>query len=347
MLLTKISTSFPEMSIALFMACLSLCSFAMTPQEWLEIAKGDETMVKYYGLLLDQNGKPVRGAKVIYKIKRVALIIPLETSGSVKTGRDGRFTIRGMKASQLYISDVTLKGYEFTRHLQPHENVSVEFRKSRTGFHHPDKKNPVVLRIRRKNSDAVFLMRSGFGLHLKPDIPNYWCGCDLAKSWVVDSESPTDYYPDVRMTGSYDATAKAWTVTMETQGEESGIQILDEMLYEAPADGYYKELTLTFYCADKLIEKKFLYLRLRDCGMYARVKCEIFVRENGITIDAASEETLINPFGDRCLEALEFDGEHYDCYLEMKKQTLRAMKEQKLLPRPDFKQWIKEGKAKY
>ena len=330
--------------IAFIVYCMPLCSFALTPLQWLEFAKGDETMVKYYGLLLDQDGRPVRGAKVSYEIHRASLLVPLGSVGSVKTDKNGRFTIGGMKASQLYISDVTLKGYEFTRYLQPHENVTVEFRKSRTSFHHPDKKNPVVLRIRRKNKDAVFLMRSGFGLYLKSKLPDYWCDCDLEKSWVLDSERAHGaYYPDVRMTGYYDATVRAWTVRLETHGEKSGLKMLDEVLYDAPPEGYARELNMTFQCSDEHIEK-YLYLRLRDCGMYARVKLSIFAGEKKISMDG---EALINPFGDRSLEALEFDDDNVNYYLDMKKKTVSAMKEQKLLPKPDFEKWIKDGKAKY
>ena len=336
---------YSKIIIAFIVYCMAFSSFALTPSQWLERAKGDETMVRYYGLLLDQDGRPVRGARVCYKIKRVVLVVPLETRGSVKTGRDGRFTIRGMSASQLYISDVVLEGYEFTRYLQPHENVTVEFRKSRTAFHHPDKKNPVVLRIRRKNPEAVVLIRAGLNVYLKSEYPDYWCDCDLEKSWALDSERTHDvYYPDVRMTGSYDAEAKAWTVRLETHGEESGLQMLDTMLYEAPVDGYAKELNMTFPCSEKIMEDKYLYLRLRDCGMYARVKLNIFSGEKKIVL---AGEANINPFGDRSLEALEFDGDNVDYYLDLKKKTLRAMKEQKLLPKPDFKKWIKEGKAKY
>ena len=88
---------FQKTRMAIVMAFATICSFALTPSQWLERAKGDETMVRYYGLLLDQDGRPVRGARVCYKIKRVALVVPLETRGSVKTGRDGRFTIRGIR----------------------------------------------------------------------------------------------------------------------------------------------------------------------------------------------------------------------------------------------------------
>ena len=103
-----------------FISCFIINSltFGDRASEWLEMARGDETMVRYYGLLLDQNDNPVQGAKVEYEIHRAALYVPIVTKGSVKTGKDGRFSIHGLPASLMDILDIKLKGYEYHENMQ-------------------------------------------------------------------------------------------------------------------------------------------------------------------------------------------------------------------------------------
>ena len=155
-------------------------------------------------------------------------------------------------------------------------------------------------------------------------------------------------------------------------GENAGIQIGDELLYEAPADGYAKELVMTFKY-DKPIDRwsigesqekqhqqlpKHLYLRLRNPGLYARLdlKSASVLRE-GLWLRF---EGVVNPYGSRSLEPLLsiYDKNNWDEITDTKKidyihlsdyrdEAIKAMKEQRLAPRPPFEQWIKEGKAIY
>ena len=72
-------------------------------------------------------------------------------------------------------------------------------------------------------------------------------------------------------------------------------------------------------------------------------------------------KVVVNPYGSRSLEPLLtiYDRKH-DIYsitdkerekfrelLNCRKEAEKAMKEQRLAPRPPFEQWIKEGKAIY
>ncbi len=333
-----------------FLLCFLFCILAYGDRasEWLEMARGDETMVRYYGLLLDQNDNPVQGAKVEYEIHRAALYVPIVTKGSVKTGKDGRFSIHGLPASLMDILDIKLKGYEYHENMQSIEARRVDFRRSRTALHHPDKDNPVVFRIRRRNPEAIFLYESQFGLELLVRKPEKWSAYDFAVrgriSW--NERESKEVFPDVQITGEYDEATKTWTVVLRPGGENAGIQLLGEKLYEAPADGYMPELSLALKEGDEQkLKGRFLYVRIRDCGMYARIELE------GAAIDGnrlyMRGNAFVNPYGDRCLEAIEFTHDGVETLLQYEKDAKRAMKKHNLLFRPNFQQLLKEGKAKY
>ena len=169
------------------------------------------------------------------------------------------------------------------------------------------------------------------------------CGDVNDSRWQFSS----DYFYDLELTWEHDAEKKEWTLRIKANGENAGFQFLGEKLYNAPADGYVKEgdFKISYFGYFDKPPVRHVYLRLRDPGMYARLDITSS-RANENALDVKGE-AFINPFGDRCLEALEFDDDHYDYYLDLEKKTERAMKEQRLLPKPDFEKWIKEGKAKY
>ncbi|MCR5381790.1 MAG: hypothetical protein K6G44_12475, partial [Lentisphaeria bacterium] len=103
---------------------------------------------------------------------------------------------------------------------------------------------------------------------------------------------------------------------------------------------------------------KYLYLRLRNPGMFTRLLLDhAWVNKEAINLQYY---VVINPYGSRSLEPLlsiydlkgayqvtkeehERSREIYDC----RKEAEKAMKEQRLAPRPPFEQWIEEGKAFY
>ncbi len=208
-----------------------------------------------------------------------------------------------------------------------------------------------------------------------------WFAEDFENGWVATSENRDrwmesgEFFGDWEVTGKKNPEKKEWTVRIKMNGENAGIQIGDKMLYEAPADGYEKEITFTLTCQESPFDSwdknasmaqdmyyrqlpKYLYLRLRNPGMYTRLVLEhAWVNQEAINLQYT---VVINPYGSRSLEPLlsiydlkdvyhvtkeeqERSRELYDC----RKEADKAMKEQRLAPRPPFEQWIEEGKAFY
>ena len=333
--------------------------------------------VKFYGTVLDLDEKPVADADVIYKMSAF-----LEWKGKAVTDKDGHFKINAGIGRFLYIQDIVLQGYEFS--LATNNQTSFDYRSWYRDRHRPDKTKPVVFHLRKKHNEAVFLLKKETEIVFKDDQAEKWLEKDMEHGWTRTSEDKSrieykekDDFWYYEATGENHPEKQEWTVRIKVNGENAGIQAGDAMLYEAPEDGYEKEIALTFkysgegysfspgtgYSNKELVElcetyPKFLYLRLRNPGMYARFCLNYaYVSEKKIYLRF---DIVINPYGSRSLEPLLtiYDKKHnadvtnkeherfrelFDCQDEAEK----AMKQQRLAPRPPFEQWIKEGKAIY
>ena len=172
------------------------------------------------------------------------------------------------------------------------------------------------------------------------------CGDVNDSRWQFSS----DYFYDLELTWEHDAEKKEWTLRIKANGENAGFQFLGEKLYNAPADGYVKEgdFKISYFGYFDKPPVRHVYLRLRDPGMYARLDItSARANENELVL---KYDSFINPYGDRCLEALEFDGNNekaMELRYKCRDEARDAMRNNKLAPRPPFEKWIKEGKAKY
>ena len=334
----------------LFLLAIILCSVPLTAEtygERLERLRRTEAKIDFYGRLLDQNNKPVPNAEIRYTASGYSLtgLAPRNTRGVTASDGDGLFEIHARKGGILYIDDVECTGYEFRRGNHP---GSFEFRSNRTDRHRPDKEKPVIFRLRRKHTEAVVLRSCESSIRLNDNMEEKWQAWDFANGALgdLDRKNRTDYFWDYEVTGENNPEKGEWILHIKMSGEKAGIMVSDKLLYEAPADGYAKEATLTFKYSDNP-PLKHLYLRLRDCGMYARLDVEHgHVSENGVFFSC---KVLVNPYGSRSLEPLFSTKQEGSSalFVQCRNEADRAMKQQRLAPRPPFEQWIKEGKAKY
>ena len=321
--------------------------------------------IDFYGVLLDQDGNPVPDANVPYLIYR-----PLGISRySCKTHADGRFEIHRGKGLMLDIEEISLKGYEY------HENQNetrFDYETDMTKRHVPDKANPVVFRIRRKNPERVYLYQRGIRELYLDNRKWKIAGYDLAQQThgrhneILSGRRPI--FCDLEMSGEFDEEARQWTVTFTANGENAGLlPISDEKLYEAPADGYRKSVTMNLSEEEDYTRehgkhgKVYLYARLRDPGYYARLEIRYLFSKNGSSgkyhyVRFEADNIFINPYGTRCLEHLYTYPDDTDAWDELQrkldwdeldklKDTIdQAFRNQELVPMPDFRKLGKGGK---
>ena len=332
------------------LVCLAWPTHPLLARTWediLTIARRGQQRVDFYGVVLNQFGRPVPDAVIHYRTSAYGLLRPTYRTGRVSSGADGRFEIHGGVAAFLYITGIVRSGHEFSKGI-----TGFDYDRSYTSRHRPDREHPVVFRLREKRAPGTCLLKKSFRIHLTARAGGgFWCQ-DLAKGWRYfsrESVSPKAF-PDLEVTGVPDRERREWRLTIRTNGGQSGIQIRDDLLYEAPADGYARTAQAVFpFVGQGKFPVRYLYLRLREPGMYAR-----------FSIDDPSESTdqwlylccegVINPYGDRSFEPLSFNHDNKqsnDLARRADHGAIDAFREQRLAPRPPFEEWVRDGHARY
>ena len=141
--------------------------------------------VDFYGLVLDQNKKPVKGVEVIYKTSAYGLLAPSYTRGKTETDADGRFEIHEGRAAILYLKDFIACGYEYS--LFANTKRSFDYDISYRDRHRPDQANPVVFHLRKKQAAGTYLVKKEFKITLKAKSEE--------KRWAYDLDAGWDYLP--------------------------------------------------------------------------------------------------------------------------------------------------------
>ena len=346
--------------------------------DWTRLLKDavvNEGKLEFYGKVLDQDSRTVKGVAVLYETSSVGFPKPFYNKGRVKTDKKGLFMIKGGHVSTLVIEGIEMPGYEL-RNCPP----SFDFRQDYRYRYKPDKDNPVVLRVRRKDYKGSYLFKRSVAIKLSMDNSTNHdgksYGKDLAQEITYELAGGTrdeaGAFWDIEATGEADTEKGIWNVTLKTNGENSGIQRLDNLLYAAPADGYDKELKLTITFGKERFQHgdderqhsiRNFYARLRDPGMYARLDVEKIMADKSQLLIYC--HVLINPYGDKSFEELvslakklsisEFNNAndkkkamiYKSCSLfsEAEPAVQKAMREQRFAERPPFEEWIKEGLA--
>ncbi len=330
-------------SIAFFLLPFSLEAGEM--EDALKRLRKGEQKIDFYGIVINQYGKPVEGVKATFHASAYGILRPQYKRLEAVSGADGCFEIHAGKGARLDLENMECHGHEFPREGNTR---GFTYDLAYVERHRPDKANPVVFHLRKKHSEAVVLLKSRASILLSTPKNISWFGWDVAscREWTAPAPPDPGYFRDYEVTGEHDAEKKEWTLTIKMNGEQAGVLMSDKLLYEAPADGYAKEVTLTFKYSDKP-PLKHLYLRLRDCGMYARLDIDHGrISEKGVFFFC---RTVINPYGSRSLEDLVYvsSDESGELILKCFKEARKAMKEQRFAPRPPFEEWVKDGKMKY
>ncbi len=337
-------------SLALHAAALLLllCPVA-TGESYLDHLlklRGTESAVELRGRLVDQDGEPVSGAVVRYETERYGLLEPIYGAGSVKSDGDGLFEIRGGRAGVLYIEDIVAGGYEFCS-FGNGDKTRFEFRSSRRDRHRPGEGEPVLFHLRRRRARPTFLLKKNFPFGFAAGPGGRPWARDMAKGWVrrpgLEYE---DVFWDMEATGSVDAERGEWRLSIRTNGENSGIQLLDKLLYEAPEGGYEKSLDVVIPFSKDLRSLHF-YARLREPGMYTRIDMDNYSHADEKEI-CLYLDVLINPYGDRSFEELIHDPHVRDKrFSQCDDEAYKAFRKQRLAPRPPFEEWIRKGLVRY
>ena len=372
----------------LLLLCLVASGCASTMLGRFLILRKSEGPIELYGKLIDQFGEPVKNATIRFETEKYGIMSPHYKQGIAKSDENGCFEIRRGRAALLYIEAIVRRGYEFRR-ADDGNQPSFDFRRSRRERYRPNKENPVLFHLRRKQAEGTFLIdHKEVTLFLRRETEEQWWGWDVEKQLAarerrINVNTPYEerkdtsdalfenerYFWDIWATWNCDLEKRQWHVTFRTNGENSGIQIREDFLYEAPEEGYFKSLDVVFPFVEREsfhFPVRYFYIRLREPGMYSRFEIApySFADEKQLFLVCKG---VINPYGDRSLEPLkgltkipwikkasnnnpnlaQKIRKSSELFVNSLHEAEKAFREQRLAPRPPFQEWIKEGLAIY
>jgi hypothetical protein len=313
-------------------------------KEELELMDVD---IRFYGKVVDQYNNPVESADIVFYVTQFNPDMEKWFSETkymqARTDTQGCFSVIGEKASDLYIKQIKKESYEFSLSQNPvrgyvYSGVQNPFV--------PDSTNPIVFHM-RKMGETTFLIQEKYlklCLYINKSIMTK--GIDLIKRIKIDDFSKLMFNGeklvcDLKMTATFNTRTMVWSVVLSPGDTNGGVIASEQLLYEAPQEGYQPEFS--FVAEDrKPPVNKYLYLRSRDPLIYTRIEIEDICTDD--TYICLYGQALTNPYGDRNLEqATDLPS---SVTKQLSGEIRSAYKQNKRPVKPDLQKLINEAKEK-
>ena len=308
--------------------------------------KQEDTAIRFYGIVLDQYGQPVRDAEVRLHVQQFSLnmasLFGKVQRISAKTDPQGRFNVQDT-GRQLYVDEINKEGYEYSRT----QNTN-RFQYSGEGqIFVPDCDQPVIFRMRKKDFSPGFVISERYlNFEIQARESGKTIGRDFIKRQPIkDIAKPvfnSDWLTgDLQVKATLNTNDATWSVGLSSGDPSGGIIVLDQLLFVAPETGYQPEYI--FQPEDtKAIKMKYVYLKSRNPSIFTRFEME--------SVNATKEffrlsgKSVTNPYGDRNFE--EATDLPYAVTKQLTEEVKASFRRGERPTQPDLPKLIKEAKEK-
>lgn len=255
---------------------------------------GQNTPLRFYGMVIDQDGKPVAKVKIKVSVRHWGLQgmamedMAKEIAIETKTAVDGRFYLHGATGDVFYINDVQKDGYKLSSHVQHGYGV--------VGG---SLANPIIFRMWKFAGK-------------EPLVASAWqgkVGCDgeTNRFGLLHGDENTNGDLEI-VCWKHPLTVPApgnahFDYRFEIAVHGGGIQpTTDEFTYHAPENGYSPAFTVSQRASDPGWQggiKQEFYIKVQS-GQYGRLYVEWYASQTPPTI--LRWDCSLNPSGSRHLE---------------------------------------------
>ena len=301
-------------------------------KKWTKLAREGNVPMTFYGVVSDEEGRPVEGAKVEMSFsywRTLTIGGPGVDFEMLETKKDGSFVFTGRKGFGVSVKEITKPGCEWVIGIRP----SFKYRVPNEvwDFYDPDPNNPVKFTLRKKNLPEL-VFKDGNYMHYRVEYGKDFMCYDviLWSKWSLEAEEKGYLDEEIKSDGRFlhsDIMYKAEKIekdgketcvlTFKTPGEGNGVLKTDKILYTAPESGYQPEIKIELPFPKDGYEDEpqiNVYFKLRtgfvngqEKSIYARINGDINIEEDIMYLNFKS---FVNPSGSRNLE--------YDAVLDHK-----------------------------
>ena len=270
------------------------------------------TMIVFYGKVVDEDGTPLQGVRVTLNVGRTH---PIQLYAGKEffrtTDENGLFTVRGERGIDLNVGQMFLKGYE--RIGLSRTFIYEKDRPVREEERPPTKDNPAVFVMRKIGQLMPLLKGEGGRTTLTidgafHDIPLF----SRLQLRTVFGKNYQDYrMPTLQAKWEIAEDAEGWIVTIKGKHEGDELLVSDQRFFEAQEEGYLTEVTIPIPKpvppATLHSINVFLCLRTTKPLTYSKVETLIRVNTNPKDYLWLAVKSVTNPYGNRSLEQAPSD----------------------------------------
>ncbi|MBN2107870.1 MAG: carboxypeptidase regulatory-like domain-containing protein [Deltaproteobacteria bacterium] len=252
------------------------------------------TAILFYGKVIDQNGRPVAGAKITagreFFSTNSVRFIGVETV-QAEADDDGNFVLTGLLVKRLYIRSIEKRCYEAPRTV--YETSYSYDEGSKDPVFIPDPGKPVVFTLEKKCDPGIVDSKKRRML-MRPSSEGFTV--DLFKGFSeplikIPKDEPA---PDIQVFIDQVPGEVSCHMLVSAPGRNNGLAEKEGQPHSAPGSGYVPSF---LYTIDKNREAKaVLYHKGRGGKVYSRLEISLAPASNGIMVTA---ELFTNIAGSR------------------------------------------------
>lgn len=297
------------------------------------IGKVSDPARHFYGVVVDQHGAPVAGAELVAQWRYISLDLRDKVKEiTLTTDAAGRFDFSFGFFGQPYVGEMRKKGYEYIYSWNPYDTAV----NNQMDLIAQSSTTPIVF-ILRKMNPTTYLYSWGNN-RIQMGTPTYVGAYDI----FSPSTKPID--PDLTKLRNPDWYDLVFDVSRVGAGyqvhilpvRQGSFQFNDQLLYEAPANGYLPEVTLPVAPNER--RTTYLYFTSRNPAVYSRMEIEVNASAEMLFL---SFKTWTNPYGSRNLE--NEPDLPADLLIKLLDEAEAALTSGKLPPEPNIPQMIASG----
>ena len=284
-----------------------------------------------FGRVVDQDGRLVPGAKVKLSWERATILIGVPDSPTdtwIESDDKGEWKFFLDKPGYFYVMGAAKEGYEFVHSKYPCQDL--------VGLYRRTKGAPVVVRLRKKG-ETTFLIRREGPRSLRAYSPHSQTnGLDLMEERPDKLRKGS--YSDIQIAINWLPNSNRWEVVFSAPNGADGLLVGTNLLYEAPQDGYQKNVAV-----NGPPWPQYVYLRSRVQPLYTRIDLEYYPWKGSDTnqVLGICYKAWVNPFGERNLEYDQRSSKSRRVERELAQEAKAAIEKGRLYQKPDIEQRIK------